>query len=105
MRLTVRSYAAVVMEMPAPARVRTAEELYGYGSAFAEYEAFEAALDHGGRAEHRAVHPAGRGMARAGPGGRRQPHLPHVSRLLRNRPAYRERFGANAYDAIPGNCL
>jgi SAM-dependent methyltransferase len=32
--------------MPAPARVRTAEELYGYGSAFAEYEAFEAALGH-----------------------------------------------------------
>jgi SAM-dependent methyltransferase len=32
--------------MPAPAPVRTAEELYGYGSAFAEYEAFEAALDH-----------------------------------------------------------
>jgi SAM-dependent methyltransferase len=32
--------------MPAPGRVRTAEELYGYGSAFAEYEAFAAALDH-----------------------------------------------------------
>jgi SAM-dependent methyltransferase len=32
--------------MPAPARVRSAEELYGYGSAFAEYEAFEATLDH-----------------------------------------------------------
>jgi SAM-dependent methyltransferase len=29
-----------------PARVRTVEELYGYGSAFAEYEAFEAALGH-----------------------------------------------------------
>jgi SAM-dependent methyltransferase len=38
-------YAPVVTDMPAPARVRTAEELYGYGSAFAEYEAFEAALD------------------------------------------------------------
>jgi hypothetical protein len=32
--------------MPAPAGVRSAEELYGYGSAFAEYEAFAAALDH-----------------------------------------------------------
>jgi sarcosine/dimethylglycine N-methyltransferase len=32
--------------MPAPGRVRTAEELYGYGPAFAEYEAFAAALDH-----------------------------------------------------------
>jgi len=32
--------------MPAPARVRTAEESCGYGSAFAEYEAFEAALGH-----------------------------------------------------------
>ena len=40
------SYAAVVTEIPAPARVRTVEELYDYGSAFAEYEAFEAALDH-----------------------------------------------------------
>ena len=39
-------YAAVVTDMPAPGRVRTAEELYGYGSAFAEYEAFAAALDH-----------------------------------------------------------
>ena len=39
-------YAAVVTEIPAPARVRTVEELYDYGSAFAEYEAFEAALDH-----------------------------------------------------------
>jgi sarcosine/dimethylglycine N-methyltransferase len=38
-------YAPVVTDMPAPAPVRTAEELYGYGSAFAEYEAFEAALD------------------------------------------------------------
>jgi SAM-dependent methyltransferase len=38
-------YAAVVTDMPAPVRVRTAEELYGYGSAFAEFEAFDAALD------------------------------------------------------------
>jgi SAM-dependent methyltransferase len=37
-------YAAVVTEIPAP--VRTGEELYGYGSAFAEYEAFASALDH-----------------------------------------------------------
>jgi len=39
-------YAAVVTDMPAPARVRTAEELYGDEPAFAGYEAFEAALDH-----------------------------------------------------------
>ena len=31
--------------MPASPRVRTVDELYGYGSAFAEYEAFAAALD------------------------------------------------------------
>lgn len=36
----------VVTDMPASPRVRTVDELYGYGSAFAEYEAFEAALDH-----------------------------------------------------------
>jgi len=28
------------------ARLRTVEEMYGYGSAFAEYEAFAEALDH-----------------------------------------------------------
>jgi len=38
-------YAPVVTDMPSPAQMRTAEELYGYGSAFAEYEAFAAALD------------------------------------------------------------
>jgi SAM-dependent methyltransferase len=38
-------YAAVVTDMPVPPRVRTVDELYGYGSAFAEYEAFTAALD------------------------------------------------------------
>jgi SAM-dependent methyltransferase len=41
--------------MPAPQRLRTAEELYGYGSAFAEYEAFAAALD-------RSLAPRGAGL-------------------------------------------
>ena len=48
-------YAAVVTDMPAPARVRTAEELYGDESAFAEYEAFQAALD-------RSLAPRGSGL-------------------------------------------
>jgi SAM-dependent methyltransferase len=38
-------------------------------------------------------------------GGRTCRQLLHVSRLLRNRPAYQERFGADAYDAMLGNCL
>ena len=33
------------------------------------------------------------------------PQLLHVSRLLRNRPAYQEWFGADAYEAMLGNCL
>ena len=31
--------------------------------------------------------------------------LLHVSRLLRNRPAYQDRFGADAYEAMLANCL
>jgi hypothetical protein len=38
-------------------------------------------------------------------GGRTCRQLLHVSRLLRNRPAYQKRFGADTYEATLGNCL
>jgi hypothetical protein len=37
--------------------------------------------------------------------GRTCRQLMHVSRLLRNRSAYQERFGTDAYEAMLGNCL
>lgn len=99
-------YAAVVTEMPALARVRTAEELYGYGLAFTEYEAFEAAwTTAGGLSIGQCIELGGEWRERdeEDGGGRTCRQLPHVSRLLR--PAYQERFGADAYEAMLGNCL
>jgi SAM-dependent methyltransferase len=37
--------------------------------------------------------------------GRTSKQLLHASRLLRNRPAYQERFGTDAYEAMLANCL
>jgi len=38
-------------------------------------------------------------------GGCTRRQLLHIPRLLHNRPAYQERFGADAYEAMLGNCL
>jgi hypothetical protein len=38
-------------------------------------------------------------------GGRTGRQLLHASRLLRNRQAYRDRFGDDAYEAMLGSCL
>ena len=64
--------------------------------------------DRGGRAEHRGCIQLGgewRERDEEDGGGRTCRQLLQVSRLLRNRPAYQERFGADAYEAMLGNCL
>ena len=68
---------------------------------------FEAAIAAGGLSIGGASNWAGNGVSgtRRTGAGRTCLQLLQVSRLLRNRPAYQERFGADAYEAMLGNCL
>lgn len=68
---------------------------------------FEAAIAAGGLRIGQCIELGGEWRERDEEDGadstRRQ--LLHVSRLLRNRPAYQERFGADACEAMLANCL
>jgi SAM-dependent methyltransferase len=68
---------------------------------------FEAAIAAGGLRIEQSIQLGGEWRERdeEDGGGRTCRQLLHVSRLLRNRPAYQERFGADAYAAMLGNCL
>lgn len=68
---------------------------------------FEAAIAAGGLTVVQRIELGGEWRERDAEdgGGRTCRELLHVSRLLRNRPAYQERFGADAYEAMLANCL
>jgi len=68
---------------------------------------FEAAIAAGGLTVVQCIQLGGEWRERdeEDGGGRTCRELLYVSRLLRSRPAYRERFGADAYEAMLANCL
>jgi len=73
----------------------------------ADPQRFEAAIAAGGLTVGQCIQLGGewREQSEEDGEGRTCRQLLHVSRLLRNRRAYQERFGADAYEAMLTNCL
>ena len=104
--------AAVIYQMTATDQLTPAEaaRLWPPIGAYAcsvDPQRFEAAIAAGGLRIGQCVQLGGEWRERdeEDGGGRTCRQLLHVSRLLRNRPAYQERFGEAAYEAMLGNCL
>jgi SAM-dependent methyltransferase len=104
--------AAVIYQMTAtdwltPAEAALLWPPIGVHAASVDPQQFEAAIAAGGLRIGQCIQLGGEWRERdeEDGGGRTCRQLLHVSRLLRNRPAYRERFGEAAYEAMLGNCL
>jgi len=104
--------AAVIYQMTAtdwltPAEAARLWPPLGAYAASVDPQRFEAAIAAGGLRIGQCIQLGGdwRERDEEDGGGRTCRQLLHVSRLLRNRPAYQERFGEAAYEAMLGNCL
>jgi SAM-dependent methyltransferase len=104
--------AAVIYQMTATDQLTPAEAArlwppIGAYASSVDPQRFEAAIAAGGLRIGQCIQLGGEWRERdeEDGAGRTRRQLLHISRLLRNRPAYQERFGADAYEAMLGNCL
>ena len=104
--------AAVIYQMTAtdwltPAEAARLWPPIGVHATSVDPQRFEAAIAAAGLTIGQCIQPGGEWRERTEEDGQgltcRQ--LLHVSRLLRNRPAYQQRFGADAYEAMLANSL
>ena len=104
--------AAVIYQMTAtdwltPAEAARLWPSIGAYASSVDPRRFEAAIAAGGLTIVQCIQLGGEWRERdeEDGGGRTCRELLYVSRLLRNRPAYQERFSADAYEAMLANCL
>jgi SAM-dependent methyltransferase len=101
------NYQMTATDWLAPAEAAWLWPPIGAHAASVDPQRFEAAIAAGGLTVVQCIQLGGEWRERdeEDGGGRTCRQLLHASRLLRNRPACQQRFGADAYEAMLGNCL